>query len=58
MFLRSEFLRAITFRNPVRLPLAYWVLSLIRFGLTFMPQWGYLHPDEFFQNVEVIAGMV
>uniref|UniRef100_A0A2A4K7Z2 Mannosyltransferase n=1 Tax=Heliothis virescens TaxID=7102 RepID=A0A2A4K7Z2_HELVI len=56
MFLKSDILKAISFRNPVKLPLSYWVLVILRFCLTALPQRGYIHPDEFFQNVEVIAG--
>ncbi|XP_075976754.1 phosphatidylinositol glycan anchor biosynthesis class Z [Anticarsia gemmatalis] len=56
IFLKPEILKAISFRNPVKLPFSYWVLVFIRFALTLLPQHGYIHPDEFFQNVEVIAG--
>ncbi|KAG6441834.1 hypothetical protein O3G_MSEX002068 [Manduca sexta] len=56
MFLKTDILKAISFRNPVRLPLSYWLLVGIRFVLTILPQRGYIHPDEFFQNVEVMAG--
>jgi hypothetical protein len=35
----------------------YFVLLAIRFALVLLPQNGYVHPDEFFQSVEVIAGM-
>jgi phosphatidylinositol glycan class Z len=35
---------------------SYWILIVIRFGLVFMPQNGYIHPDEFFQSVEVLTG--
>ncbi|CAK1602420.1 unnamed protein product [Parnassius mnemosyne] len=56
MFLKAEIFKAISFSNPVKLPLTYWLLVLIRFVLTLIPQTGYIHPDEFFQNVEVIAG--
>ncbi|CAH2102126.1 unnamed protein product [Euphydryas editha] len=56
MFLKTEILKAISFKNPVKLPLSYWILICIRFALTLMPQRGYIHPDEFFQNVEVISG--
>lgn len=34
----------------------YWILIAIRFGLVFLPQNGYIHPDEFFQSVEVLTG--
>ncbi|KAM4694703.1 GPI mannosyltransferase 4 [Discoglossus pictus] len=34
-----------------------WVmLSLLRIVWCLVPQWGYLHPDEFFQSPEVMAG--
>lgn len=56
MFLKTEILKAISFRNPVKLPFSYWVLVFLRFVLTILPQHGYIHPDEFFQNVEIIAG--
>ncbi|XP_045775829.1 GPI mannosyltransferase 4 isoform X1 [Maniola jurtina] len=56
MFLKSDLFKAIAFKNPVKLPLSYWLLVGIRFVLTLLPQSGYIHPDEFFQNVEVIAG--
>ncbi|CAH0405172.1 unnamed protein product [Chilo suppressalis] len=58
MFLKSDILKAISFRNPVKLPFTYWVLIGLRFALTLVPQQGYIHPDEFFQNIEVIAGDV
>ncbi|XP_023944050.2 GPI mannosyltransferase 4 [Bicyclus anynana] len=56
MFLKTNLFKAIKFKNPVKLPLSYWILVCIRFMLTLLPQSGYIHPDEFFQNVEVIAG--
>lgn len=56
MFLNTNIFKAIAFKNPVKLPLSYWILVAIRFVLTLLPQSGYIHPDEFFQNVEVIAG--
>lgn len=56
MFLDKNIFKAIAFKNPVKLPLTYWILVAIRFVLTLLPQSGYIHPDEFFQNVEVIAG--
>ncbi|CAK1540301.1 unnamed protein product [Leptosia nina] len=42
--------------RDVPLPLSYWILVFLRFALTLLPQTGYIHPDEYFQNVEVIAG--
>ena len=35
---------------------AYMFLAFIRVLLTLLPQTGYIHPDEFFQSTEVLAG--
>ncbi|XP_045524887.1 GPI mannosyltransferase 4 [Pieris brassicae] len=56
MFLKGNILKSIKFKNTVPLPFSYWVLVTLRFALTLLPQTGYIHPDEYFQNVEVIAG--
>lgn len=34
----------------------YFLFIVIRIVLVFLPQYGYIHPDEFFQTTEVIAG--
>lgn len=34
----------------------YWILATLRIVLTFVSQTGYIHPDEFFQSIEVISG--
>ena len=34
----------------------YWYWVMLRIILTLLPQTGYIHPDEFFQTVEVFAG--
>lgn len=34
----------------------YWLLALLRILLNFAPQTGYIHPDEFFQTIEVASG--
>lgn len=34
----------------------YFVLCVVRILLVFLPQIGYIHPDEFFQTVEVVSG--
>ncbi|CRK94987.1 CLUMA_CG008475, isoform B [Clunio marinus] len=36
--------------------LTYYALVVIRIVLVFIPQYGYIHPDEFFQTSEVISG--
>lgn len=33
----------------------YWILVVVRIILTFIPQTGYIHPDEYFQSIEVIS---
>lgn len=35
----------------------YWSLAIIRVVLVLAPQKGYVHPDEFFQSIEVFAGI-
>ena len=37
---------------------SYYVLAALRVFLVFVPQFGYIHPDEFFQSLEVMAGNV
>ncbi|CAG4954050.1 unnamed protein product [Colias eurytheme] len=56
MFLKTNLFKAIPFKPTTRLPVSYWILVGLRFVLTLLPQTGYIHPDEYFQNVEVIAG--
>lgn len=34
----------------------YVILVALRVCLVFVPQLGYIHPDEFFQSVEIVAG--
>lgn len=34
----------------------YFLFIVIRIVLVFIPQYGYIHPDEFFQTTEVING--
>lgn len=36
----------------------YSFLVVIRVVLVFIPQYGYIHPDEFFQTSELIAGEI
>lgn len=56
MGVHEELLKTAPSRAGARLSLWYWVLAGARVLLTLVPQTGYLHPDEFFQNVEVVAG--
>lgn len=42
---------------PIRRKIGYyWVLAALRIALTLTPQTGYIHPDEYFQSIEVISG--
>lgn len=34
----------------------YMFFAVLRIVLVFIPQMGYVHPDEFFQTVEVMNG--
>lgn len=34
----------------------YYLLVVLRICLVFVPQLGYIHPDEFFQTIEVVSG--
>ena len=34
----------------------WFFLVVLRIGSSIVPQPGYIHPDEFFQTVEVVAG--
>lgn len=36
----------------------YWIFAALRILLAMCPQIGYIHPDEFFQTVEVVTGDV
>ena len=36
----------------------YWIFAILRILLVIFPQPGYIHPDEYFQTVEVITGDV
>ena len=43
--------------NVVKLSLApYWLLVVVRIVLTLLPQTGYIHPDEYFQSLEIVTG--
>lgn len=36
----------------------YKLLCLVRVLLVFLPQTGYIHPDEYFQSIEILAGKI
>lgn len=44
-------------KTVIRLDLGYyWLFAALRIVLTLLPQTGYIHPDEYFQTVEVFNG--
>ncbi|XP_017794337.1 PREDICTED: GPI mannosyltransferase 4 [Habropoda laboriosa] len=49
----DEYKPAVPIRRKIGL---YWVLVVLRIILTLIPQTGYIHPDEYFQSIEVISG--
>ncbi|XP_043492905.1 GPI mannosyltransferase 4 [Polistes fuscatus] len=56
----TEYRRSIDEYKPVtpikRKMKLYWALAAVRILLTLVPQTGYIHPDEYFQAIEVISG--
>lgn len=36
----------------------YYILAALRLVLVFVPQTGYIHPDEYFQSIELMAGLL
>ncbi|XP_014610169.1 PREDICTED: GPI mannosyltransferase 4 [Polistes canadensis] len=56
----TEYRRSIDEYKPVtpikRKMKLYWALAAFRILLTLVPQTGYIHPDEYFQAIEVISG--
>ncbi|XP_014665306.1 PREDICTED: GPI mannosyltransferase 4-like [Priapulus caudatus] len=43
--------------HSLKFEMLLWIgLVALRLGWTFLPQTGYIHPDEFFQSTEVVAG--
>ncbi|XP_015524775.1 GPI mannosyltransferase 4 [Neodiprion lecontei] len=53
----NRFLKDNTYPTSIKLNLVpYWLLAILRLALTLIPQIGYIHPDEYFQSIEVIAG--
>lgn len=60
MHFKNEYRRSIDEYKPA-IPIKrkmglYWILVVVRIILTFIPQTGYIHPDEYFQSIEVISG--
>lgn len=42
--------------KEIRSLATYIVLAFVRIVFIFIPQYGYIHPDEFFQSSEVVTG--
>ncbi|KAK9306618.1 hypothetical protein QLX08_002801 [Tetragonisca angustula] len=60
MHFKNEYRRSIDEYKPAepikRKMNLYWALVFLRIILTLIPQTGYIHPDEYFQSIEVISG--
>lgn len=55
--LLKEYIRNFTsIQSTSRYIKIYLFLAALRICSVFIPQTGYIHPDEFFQSVEVMAG--
>lgn len=52
----KKYFRTIQIQSKNKYLKTYIFLVVVRIGLVFLPQLGYIHPDEFFQSVEVLAG--
>ena len=35
---------------------SYWIFAGLRILLNLIPETGYIHPDEYFQSIEIVAG--
>lgn len=55
--LLKKYMKNITaIQNKSKYIKIYVLLATLRICSIFVPQTGYIHPDEFFQSVEVMAG--
>lgn len=52
----KQYFQTIQYRSRNKYFKTYVYLAIIRVCLVFLPQLGYIHPDEFFQSLEVIVG--
>lgn len=52
----KKYFRNIQIQTKNKYIKTYIFLVIARIVLVFLPQLGYIHPDEFFQSVEVLAG--
>lgn len=54
----KKYLQSIQFQLKGKYIKTYIFLVVLRVCLVFLPQLGYIHPDEFFQSVEVPTGKI
>lgn len=52
----TKYFQAIKIQPQNKYVKTYIILAVLRVCLVFLPQIGYIHPDEFFQSVEVPTG--
>lgn len=52
----TKYFRSIKIQQKSKYFKNYVFLAILRVCLVFLPQIGYIHPDEFFQSVEVPTG--
>lgn len=54
----KKYLQSIHIQTQNKYLRTYAILVALRVCLVFVPQFGYIHPDEFFQSVEIVAGKI
>lgn len=54
----EKYFRAIKIQDQSKYIKTYVFLVILRVCLVFLPHLGYIHPDEFFQSVEIPTGNV
>lgn len=52
----KKYSQGIKFQPKGKYLKTYLILAVLRVCLVFLPQIGYIHPDEFFQSVEIPTG--
>lgn len=52
----KKYIRVMRMQDQTKYFKIYVVLVILRVCLVFLPQTGYIHPDEFFQSVEIATG--
>lgn len=54
----AKYFRSIQIQDKSKYFKTYVFLVVVRVCLVFLPQLSYIHPDEFFQSVEVPTGQL